>query len=452
MIITKMALPRRTVLRGLGAAIALPLLDSMVPALTALAQTPANPVRRLGVVYIGMGAAPGYWTPEGESATAFELSPILEPLEPFKNRLVVVSGLDNEPAVTRIGEPGGGHGRISGAFLTGIHAKATEGADFQAGISIDQIAAAEIGQQTQLPSLEMQLDFTELSGSCDAGYSCAYQNTLCWRGPTTPLPMENDPRAVFERLFGDTGSTDPAVRLARVKSDRSVLDSVLERVRRVQSGLGPRDQSKLNEYLESVRDIEKRIQKAEAQGMRELPSVNQPVGIPDSWDEHAKLMFDLQVLAYQSDLTRVITFMLVREASQRVYPETGLPDPHHPLSHHQNEPENIAKLSKMNTYHVKLLAYYLNKLQSVADGEGSLLDNSLILYGGGMSNSNLHDPHDLPILLAGGCAGQVKGGRHLRYAPGTPLANLYLTMLHKVGVQAERVGNSTGELKELAEI
>ena len=449
MIVTRKAIPRRTMLRGLGATLALPLLDSMVPAFTPLLKSAARPVSRLGIVYVPMGAVMQNWTPAAEGA-GFEMTPILEPLTPFRNRLLVLTGLDNEPAVARLGEPAGGHGRIGGAFLTGVHAKPTEGADFETGVSIDQIAARHLGQHTQLASLELGLEVTGLAGACDVGYSCAYVNTLCWRSPTSPLPMENNPRAVFERLFGDSDTTDPAARLARVVRDRSILDSVTETVGDLQRALGARDRAKLTEYLEAVRDVERRIQKAEAESARELPVVERPTGsILASFEEYAKLMFDLQVLAYQSDLTRVIAFMIGKELSSRTYPEIGVPDQHHPLSHHQSDPQKLEKLTRINAFHMSLFAYYLNRLQSTADGEGSLLDHVMLVYGSGMSNSNLHIPHKLPILVAGG-RDYVAGGRHLRFADGTPLTNLYLTMLNKVGVPVERVGDSTGRFDELS--
>ena len=445
MMITKKAIPRRTVLRGLGATIALPLLDSMAPAMTAQAKTAASPVSRLGVVYVAMGASPGYWTPEGEGI-AWEFSPILAPLAPFKDHLLVLTGLDNAPGLQGIGEPQGAHGRCNGAFLTGAHPKPTEGADFRAGTSVDQVAAAELGKETQLRSLEVQTDSGDLGGVCDPGYSCAYHNTLSWSSPTAPLAMENNPRAVFERLFGDSGSTDPAVRLARMQNDKSVLDAVGDRVRQLQRGLGSFDRAKLDQYLGAIRDAEQRIQKAEVEGTRQPAVMAQPEGIPMSWDEHVKVIFDLQVLAYQSDLTRVITFMMVRDLSQRVYPETGVPDPHHPLSHHQDNVESMAKLAKINAYHATLFRYYLTKLQATPDGDGTLLDHVLLMYGSAMGDPNKHDPRDLPILLAGGATGRLKGGRHLRYPKGIPLTNLYVTLLHKLGVPVERFGDSTGEL------
>lgn len=449
MIVTGRSLPRRTILRGLGATVALPLLDAMVPALAPVRLSAAAPRRRLGIVYVPHGAVMNRWTPGG-GHEALELSPTLQPLAPFRDRLVVVTGLDNAPALALQGEPAGGHGRIGAAFLTGVHAKPTEGADFRAGISIDQIAAAHLGQDTQLASLELGLESTDLAGACDVGFSCAYVNTLCWRGPTTPLPMENNPRAVFERLFGDASTIDPAARVTRLQRDRSLLDSVTQKVAELRRTVGSGDQAKLAEYLDAVRDVERRIQKAEAQGARELPAVDAPSGsIPARFEDYARLMFDLQVLAYQSDLTRVISFMVGKELSARTFPELGVPDPHHPLSHHQNDPAKLEKLARINVFHLQLFAYYLERLQSVRDGEGTLLDQTLLLYGSGMGDSNLHDPRDLPIMLAGGAAGALTGGRHLRFAKGTPLTNLYLTMLTKVGVPVERIGDSSGVVDHL---
>jgi hypothetical protein len=451
MFIAKLALPRRTFLRGVGATLALPLLDSMVPAFTPVLKSAARPVSRLGIIYVPMGAVMSNWTPVADGP-GFEMTRILEPLTRFRSRLLVLTGLDNEPAVARLGEPAGGHGRIGGAFLTGVHAKPTEGADFEAGVSIDQIAARHLGEHTQLSSLELGLEVSGLAGACDVGYSCAYVNTLCWRTPTSPLPMENNPRAVFERLFGDSDTTDASARRARIGRDRSILDSVAETVSDLQASLGGRDRAKLTEYLDAIRDVERRIQKAEAQSARELPTVERPTGaVAASFEEYAKVMFDLQVLAYQSDLTRVMTFMIGKELSSRTYPEIGVPDQHHPLSHHQNDPAKLERLTKINTFHASLLAYYLDRLQSIQDGEGSLLDHVLLMYGSGMSNSNLHLPHKLPILVAGG-RDYVAGGRHLRFKDGTPLANLYLTLLNKVGVPVERVGDSTGTFAELSEV
>ena len=448
MFITKMYMPRRTFLRGLGATIALPLLDGMIPALSALGATAAKPIRRLGVVYVPNGMMMQKWSPAAEGPLA--LSPIQAPLAPFKDKVLVVSGLNSLVADALPGEGGGAHSRAQASFLTGVHPKKTEGTDFQAGVSVDQIAAKELGQQTQLASLELALENTaELVGACDIGYSCAYSGTIAWRGPTTPLPMEIDPRAAFERLFGD--STDPKVRLARIQKERSILDAATHDVARLQRGLGARDVSKLNEYLEAVRDVERRIQKAEDQNNQELPAVEQPVGIPPTFEEHAKLMFDLLALAYQTDLTRISTFMMARELSYRAYPEVGVNEAHHPVSHHANNPAQLEKLSKINLFHMKQFAYFVEKLQSTPDGDGSLLDHSMIVYGASFSNSNEHYPHDLPIMVVGGGAGQLKGGRHLRFeANVTPLANLHLTLLDKMGMNVERFGDSSGKLELLS--
>jgi hypothetical protein len=449
MIIARKSLPRRTFLRGLGATIALPLLDGMIPASAALRTTAAKPVRRLGVVYVPNGMSMTNWTPATEGA-AFELTPILQPLAPFRDRLLVLSGLDDRLAFPRAGEGAGDHARAAGTFLTGVHVKKTEGADIQAGISMDQIAATELGKATQLASLELAIETVELLGACDGGYACAYGNTIAWRTPTTPLPMENDPRAVFERLFGATESTDQAARLARIQTNRSILDSVTEKVTRLERALHPGDRTRLTEYLEAIRDVERRIQMAEGQGARDLPVVEQPAGIPATFEEHAKLMFDLLALAYQCDLTRVSTFMMGREVSGRAYPEIGVPDSHHPVSHHQNRPAMIEKLSKINAFHVQMFAHFLETLRTTPDGDGSLLDHSMILYGAGISDSNTHFHDNLPIVLAGGGAGQLKGGRHLQYPQDTPIANLYLTLLDKMGFPTEKFGNSTGKLEHLS--
>lgn len=446
MIITKKSLPRRTILRGMGAAFALPLLDSMIPALQAFEKTPAKPVARLGVVYVPNGIYMSQWTPAGDSVE-LELKPILQPLTPFRDRLLMLSGLSNSPADQNIGEGAGDHARAAGAFLTGVHPKKTEGADLRAGVSMDQIAAKQLGKETQLASLEIALESREAVGACDPGYSCAYANTLCWNSPTSPLPMENDPRAVFERLFGSSDSTDPAARLQRVREDRSILDAVNQKVVRLQKELGSQDRAKLDQYFDAIRDVERRIQKAEEQSGRKLPVMDQPAGIPASFEEHAKLMFDMQVLAYQADLTRVITFMVAHESSTRAYPEIGVPDAHHALSHHGGAAEKIALLIRINLFHTKMFAYYLDKLASTPDGDGSLLDHVTILYGSGMSDGNRHDHHDLPILLAGG--GLTKTGRHLRYKHDTPAANLFLTVLDRLGVPVETIGDSTGRVEHL---
>ena len=450
MMIAKKCLPRRTFLRGVGATMALPLLDSMVPALTALAKTPAAPIQRLGIVYVPNGILMDKWTP-AEVGRGFTLTPMLEQLAPFRDHLLVVSGLDDRPGIPRPGEGGGDHARAAATFLTGVHARKTEGPDIRAGISVDQIAAGVLGADTQLQSLELAIETNEMVGACDAGYSCVYVNTLCWRDATTPLPMENNPRRVFERLFGDSDSTDPAARRRQVQEDRSVLDSVAEEAAALRRTLGAGDRVKLAQYLDAVRDVERRVQIAEEQSDRELPVVDRPAGTPSTFEEHAKLMFDLQVLAYQSDLTRVITFMMAREVSGRAYPEVGVRDPHHSLSHHRGDEAKIAKLERVNLHHLNVFAYYLEKLESTADGDGSLLDHTLLMYGSGMSNGDQHVHTDLPIVLVSG-RDQISGGRHLRYPAETPIANLYLRLLDRVGVPVDKFGDSTGKLELLSDI
>jgi hypothetical protein len=386
-----------------------------------------------------------HWTP-GTDGAGFDFPVILQPLLPFRNRLLVLSGLNSIPPPTPAGQDAGLHARASTRFLTNVPPKFTTGSDLMAGISMDQVVAREVAQQTELASLELSMESTESAGTCDQGYSCAYTSTIAWRSPSTPLPMENDPRAVFERLFGDSSNTDSGERLARLRQQRSILDSLTEKVSRFGRGLGPDDRAKLTEYVDAVRDVERRIQTAEQQNTREVPVVEHPPGIPGTFEEHAKLMYDLLVLSYQCDLTRVSTFMMGREFTGRQYPEIGVPDAHHPISHHQNDPEKLAKLVKINTFHVALFAYFLEKLRSTPEGDRTLLDNVTLLYGAGMSDSNAHDPHNLPILLAGGAAGRLTGGRHVRYGAGTPLANLHLTILDIAGVHLDRIGDSTGPL------
>jgi hypothetical protein len=362
----------------------------------------------------------------------------------------MLSGLANTQGDARPGEGAGDHARAAGAYLTGVHPKKTEGADIRAGVSMDQIAAGVLGRDTELASLELSMESLEAVGACDPGYSCAYANTLCWRNPTTPLPMENDPRVVFERLFGASQSTDPAVWRARRDEDRSILDAVRDKARRLRLELGSSDRAKLDQYLDAIRDVERRIGRAEAQSSRELPAFDQPAGIPRTFEEHARLMFDLQVLAYQADLTRVITFMVGHETSQRAYPEIGVPDAHHPLSHHGGNREKIEKLIKVNIYHASLFAYYIGRLGSTPDGDGSLLDHATIIYGSGMSDGNAHNHHDLPTLVVGGGAGTLKGGRHVRFPADTPVTNLFLTVLDKMGIPVEALGDSTGRVAHLA--
>ena len=450
MMIFKKAIPRRTFLRGSGAALALPLLDSMVPAFAGPADTTPKPVVRMGFVYVPNGIIMGKWTPATEGA-GFEMTPILEALTPFRDGILVLSGLDSKPSTTLPGEPGAQHSCASAAFLTGVHPKVTEGVDIRAGISVDQIAANELGKKTQIASLELALDPVLAAGVCEPQTTCAYLNTMCWRTPTTPMPMEDKPRLVFERLFGDSDTTDPTARLARMQKNRSLLDFVTQSVARLTTGLPPGDRVKLTEYLDAVRDVERRIQLAEEQSSRELPTLERPAGgFPASYEEYAKLMMDLQVLAFQTDMTRVISFMLAHERSARAYREIEVPDAHHGLSHHRGDPASIVKLAKINTYHVKMLAYYLQKLRSTRDGDGTLLDHTMIVYGSAFADGNLHTNVDIPILLAGGGAVKIKLGRHIRYPKGTPITNLYLSMLDKMGIPLDNLGDSTGKLELLS--
>jgi len=442
-IITKKTLPRRAVLRGAGAVLALPLLDSMVPAFAA---SPA-PVKRLGIVYAGMGMNMQLFTPEAEGA--LELTPILQPLTAFKDRVVVVSGLDSKEADAH---DGGVHPRCQTAWLTGAKAFPTEGPGIHAGISMDQIAAAQFERDTQLASLELALESFEMAGACNFGYSCAYLNTLCWRNQTTPLPMEVNPRVVFERMFGTADSTGRDARAAYIRKRRSILDAMTERATALNLRIGPSDKSKVDQYLDAVRDVERRIQKAEEQIEQEIPFIDQPVGVPARFEDHAKLMFDLLVLAYQSDLTRIGTYMMAKEQSNRAYPEIGVSEPHHPLSHHQNNPEKLAKQAKVNGLHMQMFQYFLEKLQSTQDGDGTLLDHTLMLYGSGMSDSNLHLMWNVPTIVVGGATFGVKGGRHVKVAKGTPLSNLQLTLLDTMGVRVDRFGDSSGTLNLLSEL
>jgi len=450
-IISRECLPRRSFLRGLGVTLALPLLDEMAPALAALGQAAVKTTPRLGVIYVanGMGG-PNLqnWLPAAEGAS-FELTPILEPLAPFRDQLLVLSGISNKPADPLPAEGGGDHARGVSAFLTCAHPHKTEGPDIRAGISMDQIAAKELGRETQLASLELGMEPGDFLGTCDPGYTCAYTATMTWRTPTTPLPMENDARAVFERLFGASDSTDPKARAAQVFKDRSILDSISSDAVRLQRRLGARDRAKMDQYLEGVRDVERRIQKAEGQSAVSVV-VEQPAGSPATFDEHAKLMFDLAAMAWQADLTRVFTFMMAREFTSRTYPESGVAEPFHATSHHQRDPERIAKLSKINRYHVQTLAHLLERLRSTPDGDGSLLDHSTILYGGGLSDGDKHNHVNLPIAILGGGAGRLKGGRHVRLPQDTPLANVHLTLLDNMGIHVDRFGDSTGRIEELS--
>ena len=438
MTITKRALPRRTVLRGLGATVALPLLDAMVPAATALAQTPARPVHRFQAIYAPNGMAMPYWTPAAEG-TGFELTPILTPLAPFRDRLLGLSGLRSSWTYV--------HAGASASFLTGTASGGRNETDVLASTSIDQLLARELGKETQLGSLEVSMDRAANAGQCTAGLSCAYTQTISWRSPTLPLPMENNPRAVFERLFGDSGSAAPEARRARRVQKQSILDSVNDKLGHLKLAVGASDRTKIDEYTEAVRDVERRIQKAEQQNEVDPTFIQQPQGPPRVFEDHMRLMFDLQLLALQTDLTRVVTFMLGREQSTRSFPQVGVPDAHHSLSHHEDEPDRIALMSKINAYHVELVGGYLARLEATADGDGSLLDHMTLLYGAGISNSTRHSGRNLPLLLVGGGAGRWKGGRHLRYTGETSNANLLLTLLDKMDMPLDRLGNSTGKLE-----
>jgi len=442
MIITKKALPRRTFLRGVGASLALPLLDAMIPAATAMTATPANPVRRLGFVFMPMGCDQSRWVPAGPTGRLGELTPILKSLEPVKEHVTAITNLELRNAYP------GSHATSNAAFLSAAKAKHTESSDYYLGTTVDQIAARQLGRETQLPSLELSMDMLQTTGQCDNGYACVYQNNLSWSSPTTPLPSEAHPRIVFERLFGDGGSL--AERRAALRKRASLLDWVTDEIAGLQRKLGPADRARVSDYLDTVREVERRIQKAESDVLEKpMPDLDRPLGVPASYADHARLMFDLQVLAMQGDITRVSTFQLARETSNRTYPEIGVSDPHHPLSHHGNDPEKIARMAKINAFHVSLFSYFLGRLKATPEGAGTLLDHSLILYGSGIGNPNVHDHTNLPILVAGGAAGGMKGGRHLRYDRPTPLANLHLTLLDKVGVRLDSFADSNGRMDEL---
>ena len=440
MIITRKAIPRRTVLRGIGAGLALPLLDGMVPAFAAIRNSAAAPVRRFGVFYVPNGMAMKHWTPEADGL-GFESTRLLSHLDAYRDQMTVLTGLNGVPSNAGV------HASAATRFLTGVTPARTE-SNLRAGVSVDQLIARETARHTQLGSLELALDSRDVSGSCDVGFSCTYTSNISWRNETTPLLGENNPRAVFEQLFGDSGSTDAATRLDRIRKDRSILDSVSDKIGALQRGLGPADQVRVNEYLEAVRDVERRIRMAEAQSDRELPEVVQPAGIPATYGEHANLMSDLLLLAYQTDLTRVGTYMMAREISGRTYPEIGVPDSHHPTSHHRDDPTLYEKIAKINEYHLSLFAYFLEKARATPDGDGNLLDNMMVLYGAGMSDSNRHDNKGLPLVLVGGGGGKLHAGGHLRYED-TSISNLHLTVLDKMGVRVDKMSDATGRLELL---
>jgi hypothetical protein len=447
MIITKMALPRRTFLRGMGTVLGLPLLDAMVPALSAMVP-PEAATRRIGFIYMPNGVAKNstidYWTPVGEGKD-FELSQILAPLEPFRDRMVVVSGLDQNQAETGNDGASGDHTRGTSSWLTGVYPKRTEGADVRNAVSADQIAVSVLGKDTAVPSLELAIDLNFLAGQCENSYSCVYLNTLAWTSPTTPLPTENNPRIVFERLFGDGGTAER--RAAQARQNHSILDSVLDDLHRVERRLGPGDRTRVTEYVDSVREVERRIQGAEGRAETDLPTLDRPKGIPERFDEHVKLMYELQWLAFRADLTRVVTFMLGRELNFRTYPEIGVTEGHHGLSHHQDRPEQIAKYAKVGVYQAQLFAGFLEKLQSTSEGDGTLFDHSLFVYGASLSNPNTHAHTDLPLLVVGGRDSRIEGNRHLVFRGQKPMTNLLLSLLDRVGVHADTLGDSNGRIE-----
>ncbi len=440
--ITKKAIPRRTFIKGVGASFALPLLDAMVPAATAAAKTPATAARRLGYVFMPMGCDQSRWTP-GSDNTLDKLSPILDSLAPVKDKVTILTNMELRNAYP------GSHATSNSSFLSAAKAKVTESTDYYLGTTADQVAAQQIGQQTQLPSLELAMDLLQLVGQCDNGYACVYQNNLSWSSPTTPLPAEAHPRIVFESLFGEGGT--PEERRVALRKRASLLDSIADDMNRLKRGLGQADRTRISEYLDSIREVERRIQKAETDTEdNALPDLDRPMGVPASYADHARLMFDLQLLAFQGDITRVTTFQIARETSNRSYPEIGVSDPHHPLSHHGDNPEKIARMAKINAFHVSRFAVYLEKLKNTPEGNGSLLDNVLLLYGSGIGNPNVHDHTNLPIIVAGG-AGGMQGNRHIRYKEVKPLANLHLTLLDKVGVRLDSFADSNGKIDELFE-
>ena len=443
MFLTKKAIPRRTFLKSAQATLALPLLDAMIPAATAWAKTPAKPIQRLGFVFIPMGCDGSRWTPPGQGKLE-ELSPILNPLQPVKEQVTVITNLRLQNAYP------GTHDTSNSAFLSAATSKHTESSDYFLGTTVDQIAAKQMGSETQLASLQLAMDLNPLAGVCNNGYSCVYQNCLSWSSPTTPLPSEAHPRVVFERLFGEGGNAD--TRRSALRYRESLLDSFTKDVARIKQRVGVPDRARLDQYLDSVRQVEQEIQRAEkAVAENKTPDLERPVGVPAAFADHAKLMFDLQILAFQADITRVIAFQLTREQSNRTYPEIGVADPHHPISHHGNDPVKVAKIAKINTYHIELFSAFLQKMKATPDGDGSLLDHSVYLYGSGMGNPSLHDHENLPILVAGGAATGLKGGRHIKYEKGTALANLHLTLLDRVGVHLDSFVDSTGKVEDLFE-
>ena len=446
--VTKKALSRREALRGMGAMVALPFLDSMVPALTPLAGTAAAPaIPRLGFVYAPNGMFLPNFHPAGEGGSGYAMTPILRPLEAYRDQMVVVTGLSNKGIVSP-NEGGGVHTRAHGGWLSGVLPKRTEGADIEAGKTVDQYAADVLGADTSLRSLELTTESNFTVGNCENGYSCTYQNSTSWRSPTTPLPHERDPRVVFQRLFGDGGSVE--ARLAQMQTDRSILDSVMESINQLERRLGRSDRAAVEEYLDAVREIERRIQRAEQNSATTpLPTADQPAGVPDAYDEHVVMLFDMLALAYQADVTRVSCFQMARELSGRTYPEIGVPEAHHSVSHHQLNPHNIEQYTKINTHHVSLFSKLIERMHNTPDGDGTLLDHTIMLYGTGMGDGDHHTPYNLPVILVGGGCGKLEGGRHMKYEMDTPFMNLGLTLLDKVGVHLDGIADSTGRLTDL---
>ena len=454
MIVTRRHLPRRTFLRGMGVAIALPALDAMTPAFGARAfaagaSGAASPMR-LAFTYVPNGVTMADWTPATEGA-GFAYSRILKPLEPFRDETLILSGLAHRNGAA-LGDGAGDHARAAASYLTGVHPKKTAGADIQSGISVDQIAAQHLAGMTRFSSIELGCDDSRTVGNCDSGYSCAYTNSLAWRGPSTPMPPETNPRLVFERLFGDIDTTVPAeTRARRLVHRRSILDLVTQRTAQLIADVGPSDRRKLDEYLSSIREIEQRIERAEKDLTGLTPSIDKPTGVPVEYADYANLMFDLQIVAFQTDSTRVVTMMMGREGSMRTYPEIGVPDPHHPLTHHRNNPEWVEKVTTVNTMHMALFAGFVKKMKETPDGDGTLLDHSMLVYGSGLSDGNKHLHDDLPVAIVGR-GGDLRLGQHIVYPKDTPMTNLYLTVLDRIGVHPEQVGDSTGRIEHLSDV
>ncbi len=449
MIVTRRHLPRRTFLKGMGTVIALPMLDATTPALARAAEATRAPLR-LAFTYVPNGITMNEWTPKA-AGTAFEFTRVLKPLEPFRKETLVLSGLAHRNGAA-LGDGPGDHARAAASYLTGVHPRKTAGADIQNGISVDQLAAQHIGKHTRFGSLELGCDDSRTVGNCDSGYSCAYTNSLAWRGPATPMPPETNPRLVFERLFGDIDtSITPETRARRLRYRRSILDLVGERTTELSAALGTSDRRKLDEYLSSIREIERRIEMAEKDFTGLTPTIDKPTGVPVEYADYVKLMFDLQLIAFQTDSTRVVTMMIGREGSMRTYPEIGVPDPHHPLTHHRGNPEWIEKVTHVNTMHMELFAGFVKKMKATPDGDGSLLDHSMIVYGSGLSDGNRHTHNDLPVVIVGR-GGDLSLGRHVVYPKDTPMTNLYLTLLDRMGVRQEQIGDSTGRIEHLTEV